>query len=157
MSPKVAESPTPYEVERGKPMPSFNHGFIQANLIYEFKKHGTHSVLSELKLEMQELPNLVPDISIVPMQKLDLHHDQIRYPEPPLMTVEILSPTQGDYMVIQNAHRYLEFGVKSCWIVHPTAHTIQIIEPEGKSAVFSEGVITDPATGLTVDLAAVFS
>ena len=73
------------------------------------------------------------------------------------MTVEILSPKQGDYEVVKNAQRYLDFGVKSCWIIHPSTHTVQILTPEGEEALFTKGIATDPATGLKADLAEVFS
>ncbi|MDW8466359.1 MAG: putative molybdenum carrier protein [Chloroherpetonaceae bacterium] len=33
MEPQATESLSDYELERGKPMPNFNHGYIQANLI----------------------------------------------------------------------------------------------------------------------------
>ena len=157
MSNEVLDQPTAYEIERGKPMPSLNHGAIQANLIMQFGKAGTHRIVSEYELEMPERPNLVPDLSIFQNQPIDLLNDQIRSTEPPLMTVEILSPRQGDYDVVKNAQRYLAHGVKSCWIIHPSAHTIQILTPDGEDAVITEGIATDPATGLKADLDVVFS
>ena len=138
-------------------MPSLNHSVIQSNLVFEFKKAGSHQIASEYEIEMPERPNLIPDLSVFEKRPIDLLNDQIRSQEPPLMTVEILSPKQGDYDVIKNAQRYLALGVKSCWIIHPSSHTVQILTPEGEAASMTEGIATDPVTGLTADLKDVFA
>ena len=52
---------------------------------------------------------------------------------------------------------YFAFGVKSCWIVWPTTHSIQILTADGQEKVLNSGTATDPATGLTADVTAVFS
>jgi hypothetical protein len=52
---------------------------------------------------------------------------------------------------------YFAFGVKSCWVVSPPMHSIQILTADGKEIVLNSGTATDPVTGLTADLAAVFS
>jgi len=146
-----------YEAERGKPMPSFNHGAIQTNLILEFAKDSQFRVVSELTLEFDESPNPVPDLSLYEREPLNLTHDQIRAKEPPLLVVEILAPTQGTYEIMQRVDRYFANDVKSCWIVEPTSHTITVRTVEGDEVVQHEGVLTDPAIGISADLATVFS
>lgn len=145
-----------YEEERGKPMPSFNHGAIQANLIGEFIPQRQFRVCSELSLELGGQP-LTPDLSIYRREQLDLRHDVIRATEPPLLVVEILSPTQGTQVVLEKVETYFRNGVKSCWIVSPPFHTITMLKPDGTQEVVPQGVAKDPATGLTANLAAVFS
>ena len=51
MSTETLDKPLTYEEERGKPMPSSNHGAIQANLIVEFARQRDFRVYSELTLE----------------------------------------------------------------------------------------------------------
>ena len=52
---------------------------------------------------------------------------------------------------------YFAFGVKSCWVVSPTMHSIQILTADGGETVLNSGIATDPVIGLTADLANVFS
>ena len=81
----------------------------------------------------------------------------MRSTEPPLLVVEILSPQQGIQAVMDKVEVYFSFGVKSCWVVSPPMHSIQILTADGGETVLNSGVATDPVTGLTADLAAVFS
>jgi Uma2 family endonuclease len=156
MSTEVVERPLSYEEERGKPMPSANHGAIQANLILEFGNQREHRIYSELSLELGGQP-LTPDLSVFPRERLDLRRDVIRITEPPLLVVEILSPTQGYQAVMDKVETYLRNGVKSCWVVSPPFRTITIFKPDGTQELCHKGVAKDPATGLTADLDAVFS
>jgi Uma2 family endonuclease len=71
--------------------------------------------------------------------------------------VEILPPTQGYQGVMDKVETYLQNGVKSCWVVSPPFHLITIFSPDGTQQSVHEGIAKDPATGLTADLAAVFS
>ncbi len=137
-------------------MPSFNHGAIQANLIGEFIPQRDFRVCSELSLELAGQP-LTPDLSIYPREPLNLRHDEIRRTDPPLVVVEILSPTQGYQSVMEKVEAYFRNGVKSCWIVSPPFHTITILRPDGTEEVVHSGVAKDPAIGLTAEVAAVFS
>ena len=91
----LSERALTYEEERGKPMPSRNHAVIEMRLGLEFSKHREFDTLLELTLELVPGKWLVPDISICPHRPLDLRHDVVRLTEPPLLTVEIVSPSQG--------------------------------------------------------------
>ena len=153
---ETLEKPLTYEEERGKPMPSFNHGAIQANLIVEFARQRDFRVCSELTLEFDGL-NYTPDLSLYPRETLDLRHDVVRRKDPPVVVVEIFSPTQGSQSVMDKVDVYLRNGVKSCWIVSPPFHTIKILRPDGSEETFNTGAAKDAASGLAADLAAVFS
>ena len=77
--------------------------------------------------------------------------------DPPLLVMEIFSPQQSMQEVLDKVDIYFAFGVKSCWVVSPPMHSIQIVTADGKETVLTGGTATDPVTGLTADLAAVFS
>ncbi|MBI4664157.1 MAG: Uma2 family endonuclease [Verrucomicrobia bacterium] len=156
MNTEVLESPQTYEQERGKPMPSENHGIVQTNLAIELAKHKEYRVISELSLVLNDRP-LTPDLSIYPRRPVDFRHDKIRLTDPPLTVVEIWSPTQEPQEVMNKVEAYLQSGVKSCWVVSPPQRTITIYTPDGGLKSFAEGQVKDPATGLTADLEAVFS
>lgn len=153
---EALETPLTYEEERGKPMPSFNHGAIQSNVIVEFARHRQLRALSELALEMGDR-SYVPDVSLYQRKSLDLQHDTIRRTDPPLLVVEILSPTQGYQEVLDKVAIYFQHGVKSCWVIWPPLRLINILTPDGLQHSFTEGIVTDPVLGVTADLAVVFS
>ena len=146
-----------YEEERGKPMPSSNHSWVQANLIVEFAKHREYRIHSELTLDIGG-QRFTPDISVYPRNiPVDLRHDVIRRPDPPLLVVEIFSAQQGTHEVMQKLDVYFAHGVKSCWVVAPPLHTISIYTADGGAKHFNSGTATDPVLGLTTDVDAVFS
>ncbi len=156
MSAAVAEQPLTYEEERGKPMPGQNPSIVQTNLALELSCDRAYRVQSELTLKLAEKPDLTPDLCVFPRKPVDFSRDQLRVLEPPLMAVEILSPTQTLTDLLEKSGRLLAHGVKSVWIVLPVLQQVTVVTAEDKRS-FLEGVVTDPATGLQADLAAVFS
>ena len=153
----AAQQALSYEEERGKPMPSYNHSWIQSNLIGEFLKDKNYRVHSELTLEIQG-QRYTPDISLYPRSApIDLRHDIIRQTTPPLLVVEILSPEQGSYDVMKKIDIYFAHGVKSCWVVTPPAHALSIYVPDGPARQINTGMAMDPVLGLSADIDAVFS
>jgi Uma2 family endonuclease len=99
MSSETVEKPLSYEEERGKPMPSTNHGAIQANLIVEFARHREFRTLSELTLEING-KTYTPDLSVYHRTPLDLRRDVCSRIDPPLLVVEIFSPQEGTQEVM---------------------------------------------------------
>ena len=126
-----------YELERNKPMPSFNHGLIQARLIYELmlKYKSKYDVLSELSLDLADWPS-VPDVSIYLKKEMDLKNDVIAMKEPPLGVIEILSPSQSLSELTSKATGYFQHGVRSCWIVLPTLANIYVFSSPDDYAIF---------------------
>lgn len=144
-----------YEEERGKPMPSFNHAVAQINLGFEFMKRGGVRVASELTIEIDGR-RYTPDLSVYPERKVNWEHDTLRETTMPLVTVEILSPTQPSQDLMEHKEIYLTAGVKSCWVVLPSFKSIYIYAKDQPVLSFTSGVAHDPVTGLQADLAEVF-
>lgn len=67
-----------YELKRGKPVPSKNHGIVQANLLMEIDVHYRKSFrfMSEINVGISGRV-LVPDIGIFPKVAADMANDQI--------------------------------------------------------------------------------
>jgi Uma2 family endonuclease len=109
---------TDYVTERGKPMPSFNHGSVQTNIAGELRTRykKQYRAVSELSLDLSDWAS-VPDISLYPYAPLNLDKDVIAMTEPPLCTIEIISPSQSLNELIVKAQQYFAHGVKSCWLV----------------------------------------
>ena len=137
-------------------MPSFNHSIVQSNLIVELARHAEFRVCSELTLDIDGT-HYTPDLSVYPKHPADFRHDEIARRELPLLAVEILSPTQSHQEVVEKAEVYLRHGIKSCWIVSPPLRTVTVLLPDGREEVFHRGIAKDPVTGLSADLAKVFS
>ena len=148
-----------YEIERGKPMPSLNHGIIQSNLCFAIlaKYRKEYSVISELSVELGKGKVVVPDLCIYPKKVYNGFQDRRKVAEPPLTAIEILSPTQGADEFSEKFEAYLAAGVKSYWFVQPMVDTIFVIAPDKNISVFHKGVLTDPATEITLDLNDVFA
>ncbi|MGI8601539.1 MAG: Uma2 family endonuclease [Verrucomicrobiales bacterium] len=156
MSTAVDERPATYEEERGKPMPSLHHSLVQSRLLLELSKTPAYFALSELTLEFNGKP-YTPDICVYPREDIDWQHDEVRRSVPPLLAVEIFSPMQGSKEVMDKVDVYLQNGVKSCWVVSPPLKTLAVYRAGQVSVSHTSGIVTDEATGLAADLAAVFA
>lgn len=152
---------TDYETERDKPMPSYNHSLLQlklgAALINAYSdKFQFHSEL-ELDLPNAQRPS-IPDICIYPKKPLDWVNDLLKMKEPPLTTIEILSPMQNIEEIKNKIFiNYFPAGVKSAWLVIPSIQTISIYSPDGKVDTFAAGTIHDPSNGIALNLESIFS
>jgi Uma2 family endonuclease len=146
-----------YETERNKPKPSLNHGSIQANLIMELVPYwNKFRITSELSLDLSDWPS-VPDIAIYPRIKLDLKKDVVSMVEPPLCIVEIVSPSQSLSELAAKADRYLEYGIKSCWLVIPTFGNIYVYSSANDYNIFKMNeTLVDEVLGIEFSLREVF-
>ena len=93
----LIEQPSEYELERGKPMPTLNHAYVQKNLLVtlDYRYRKTLTVLSELNVTMPERPDTVPDIAIYPKLQMDFFNDCTSMTEMALTIIEIVSPSQA--------------------------------------------------------------
>ncbi|HEX9732065.1 MAG TPA: Uma2 family endonuclease [Thermoanaerobaculia bacterium] len=145
-----------YELERGKPMPSKNHAAVQGCVIVALSRYDEkYSVFPELSLELDGTP-YVPDVSVYPRDSLDPLQDTVTTTDPPLLVIEILSPSQPFDDVVKKAASYLKAGVKSCWIVQPAIEGVTVLLPGEKPKFYTGGDVTDAATGITVAVEDVF-
>jgi len=150
------EEISPYELERGKPVPSQNHSFAQSFLIAQLMRYRTqYTVLSELELATQPRHS-IPDLSVYPALIPNWQHDELRKLEPPLVAVEIYSKSQGVYDFEDKVLAYFEFGVKSCWIVNPFTQSLTIFRPGQQPLTYGVVAFTDPTLGVEIDLREVF-
>ena len=155
MSTLLANPVLTYEEERGKPMPSLNHSIVQVRLILEFSKQ-TEFIFSELSLELGYDKTRVPDLSIFASCSVDFRHDEVKVSDPPQTVVEIFSPQQPSQEVMAKLDEYFAFGIQSVWVVSPPLRHVTIFAADGREARFTDGIATDPVTGLTAHLGKVF-
>lgn len=150
------ETLSEYEIERGKPMPSLNHGIIQANLIVELANYRRqYRIASEVSLKLDGWPS-TPDISISPKTKADFLRDKIHLTEPPLGVIEIISPSQSVQDQYDKAVQYFTAGVKSVWLVIPPIQAIVVYASPEDYETFDSGMLTDKILNITISLDEVF-
>lgn len=147
-----------YEIQRNKPMPSFNHGAIQANLSFAIKAayNDKYRVISELNLDLSDWPS-VPDISLYPKRPLDLENDITTMKEPPLCVIEIISPTQSISELTTKARSYFRNGVRSCWLVIPPLENVYVFSAPGAYEMFKAGeTLRDEGLDIAIPVSSIF-
>ena len=145
-----------YERERGKSPPSKAHGYTQSNLIIALAEfRDRYTIFSELTLELDGR-ELTPDLSVYPKTDVDLVHDDVRATDPPLLTVEIASPTQNIQDLIEKIEFLLGAGVQSCWLVQPPLRTVTLFPGTLEGTTVSSGSLTDPVLDIEVSVDAIF-
>lgn len=147
---------TDYEKERGKPLPSLNHGQIQfliSGALHSYREKYT--IASELTLELGNR-QMTPDVCVYPKIEVNYQRDVTRMTEPPLLAVEIVSPTQSTQDVVDKINDMLDAGVESCWLVQPAMETVTIYTADAKPHTVSDGTVDDPATDIVVEISAIF-
>lgn len=129
-----------YETERGKPTPSNLHSVIQTRLSNYLMNHFSDrfDIFTELTLDTPG-EKTTPDIAICLSEPIDFSKDEVKRKEPPIATIEILSPTQVLQTLLDKTNDYFSFGVKSCWVILPTLKTIYVYHAPYQFEVFSPG------------------
>ncbi|RZK19707.1 MAG: Uma2 family endonuclease [Hymenobacter sp.] len=144
-----------YELERGKPRPSFNHGFVQASLITKLNNRlrKTHTVTSETNLKLAD-QKTVPDLTVFEKRQPNMQRDMLWVQGIPLTTSEILSPNQDLDTLLEKAELYLAAGVKSCWVVLPAVGTVAVFTGPTTYRSFASGsAVLDEVLGVEIPLA----
>jgi Uma2 family endonuclease len=113
------------------------------------------SVFSELTLKFEK--HYTPDIAIYPKRTVDYRQLIKDFAVPPLTVIEILSLSQTMESFEEKFETYFAKRVRSCWFVQPYFETIFLLLPDKNISVFHQNLLTDPATGITIDLLSLFS
>jgi Uma2 family endonuclease len=148
-----------YEQERGKPMPSELHAYVQGKLISKLDNayEDKYSFFSELSLELNTWES-VPDIAIYPKRKLNFREDRIQVTTAPLCAIEILSPSQSLQELVSKADKYFSYGVQSCWLVIPSLENIYVFSSSDVYTIFrANQTLVDSALGIELELAKIFA
>jgi Putative restriction endonuclease len=147
-----------YELERNKPMPSLRHSIAQSRLCWELNStYGEKfDILPELDIQFLNR-KVVPDVSIYPKSKDDWHNDILVMTDLPLLPIEILTYRQPIDDIFERIHHiYFPAGLKSAWVVLPSAQSVMIFTPNAKPQTFNSGIMHDAASGFEVDLDKIF-
>ena len=147
-----------YELERGKPMPSKNHGFIQGNIYFELRSnyYDEYDIVPELSILINGKEK-VPDLAMFKDLGYTPGHDDIKVSEIPEGVIEILSPKQSLADLIAKSYEYFKAGVKSYWLVLPDVKTIYVYSQSGVyEAYVKKGQLLDDNLNIKLNIEEVF-
>ncbi|MCY3904454.1 MAG: Uma2 family endonuclease [Caldilineaceae bacterium] len=146
-----------YEKERGKPMPSLNHGVVQAKLSFVLILACRDQYLVGNEVTLGTEPPLTPDLVVTRERQLDWLRDELRLMEAPLTAIEIASPSQSINEFFPHIESYFRFGVQSAWLVQPPLEQVVVFTPNFEAQVYSEGEVVDPALDVGIALDEIFT
>ncbi len=132
---------------------SVNHSKLIHRLSVALDRYESeYDTLPELELELST-GKCKPDIAIYPKLPIDWLNDVIFYTQAPLIAIEILSPKQALTELTDKAYKqYFPAGVQSVWLIIPVLQIVHILLPDKTKQVFISGLLTDPATGIEIDI-----
>lgn len=152
---------TPYhdviEEYQSEDIMSVNHSKLIHRLSVALDRYeDQYDILPELELELST-GKCKPDVSIFPKFPDDWENDIIFYSKPPIIAIEIQSPKQATADITSKMNTvYFPAGVQSVWIIVPPLQMVQIRTPDGRKTTYTEGIVTDPATGFEVPFNKIF-
>ncbi|WP_165841063.1 Uma2 family endonuclease [Larkinella punicea] len=154
----VAEPQLSSQDPEEEKMSSRNHSKLQSRLAFllllAYQKQ--YDVFTELDLEFAS-GKTRPDLCIFPKRTSDWLTDEIVVQDVPLTTLEILSPEQSMNSLLERIYKkHFPAGVKTVWLIVPALQIVSIFLPNRKQINFTEGTITDPETGIQLQLAEIF-
>ena len=148
-----------YEIERDKPMPTYNHGKIQTRIGHLVLNdyEDRYEPISEPTLATPERPR-TPDLGFFPVRPSDWFDSETKISEPPLGIVEIVSPSQSDQEMVKKLKTYFDFGVKSAWLVVPIFKTIYVFNNYRNYTTFTlqDGILKDQVLDIELNMQAIF-
>lgn len=153
--------------EDAEEMGSFNHGYIQVRLGILFDRLGNFTPVNELsldisgvdlsKFDLKTKEEIKPDICLYPKRSLSRPRDILKMQEMPLLAVEILSPRQGTYDILEKFRLYFELGILSCWLVEPAINAVTVYSSIHQWKAFIDDEIVDEKLGIRIPLNEVFA
>lgn len=154
------------EAEESIDMGSFNHAYVQARLTVLLDRIGLYTPVNELSLDVSRIDlsqfdirskeEIKPDIALYSKRGLSRPSDILRMIEMPLLAVEILSPKQGTYDILEKFKVYFELGVRSCWLVEPALHTVAVYQSIAQWTTFGSGEVIDERLDIRIPLSEIF-
>ena len=135
-------------------MPSFNHSYVCAEILGQLYENKAVKALPELTLDINK--GLTPDISVYPREKVapNFFKDYPKYPEMPLLAIEVISANQNIQDVLEKAELLVNHGIKTVWAVEPFTNTIFVTTASGVQKFPSQEIVSE---GITVDFAKIFT
>lgn len=136
---------------------SYNHSKLIHRLSVALDRYeAEYDILPELELELST-GKCKPDVSVFPKLPEDWDNDIVFYTQPPIIAIEIQSPKQATTEITKKMNEiYFPANVQSVWIIIPPLRLVFIQTPTGQKITYTQGIIHDPATTITVSFDVLF-
>lgn len=136
---KLPKDGSKYELYQGvliqMPPPRYRHGNIASRIVHHLfvylEQLGREECVSDaagfdLTIAGERDTILAPDVVVV---QDDIEPENGYMTQPPLLAVEVVSPSQFRPEMAMKARFYLAAGVKLVWVVWPNTRTIEVWTP----------------------------
>ena len=126
--------------EEEKEMPSFNHSYICKEILRQLFQNEKVDAYPELTLDIEK--GIIPDVSIYLREavKPDFFRDFTKYPEIPVLAIEIISASQNIQTLLEKAETLIKNGVKAVWTIEPFSRTIFVTTEKGEEIFHNQAV-----------------
>ena len=123
-----------------------NHGKIVVKLVlllgaFVMPRNLGTLLASDTGILLERNPDTVrePDVAFISSEKMPIGADVPGYSEVvPDLVVEVASPSDSHAEVGRKAEMWLDHGVRLVWVVHPSAHTIDVYQVNGSVIALTE-------------------
>ena len=130
-----------YEYVKGELVPMSPatriHSKISINVILHLASHVRENQLGEVHVEATFQVGeraLKPDVAFVSTSRLD-GDENTGFPIPPDLAIEVVSPTDVQWRVVDKAFAYLNAGTRLVWVLDPRSKTVTVYRSENDMAL----------------------
>ena len=116
--------------------PGYEHARVQSRLIQllaeQVEARGHGHVIGEAGFVLAREPDTVraPDVSILPVGRPVRARGGSYIEGPPLVAIEIRSPSDGSRRLGEAVDDYLAAGTRAVWVVDPPARSVRVHRPD---------------------------
>lgn len=134
-------------------MPTLNQSYVCSQIMRQLLPNEQIEVLPELTLAIGN--GLTPDISVYPKGEIkpNFWSDITRFEKPPLVAIEIISPTQNIQDLLEKAKVLVQSGAKAVWTIEPFSYSIWVTT-EKETRLFHNTIVE--SEGIKVDFQKIF-
>ncbi len=122
-----------YEYMKGELVPMSNptveHGLISANIVIRLgdyvRQHQLGRVVTAETTFQIGQSGRKPDVAFISKERIPQDARQAS-PVPPDLAIEVVSPTDALYDVLEKVSEYLDAGTKMVWVIEPVLKTVTV-------------------------------
>ena len=139
--------------EDEREMPSFNHSYICKEVLRQLFQDENNDAFPALTLDIDN--GIIPDISVYLRKQVkpDFFRDFAKYPEIPVLAIEVISASQNIQTLLEKAETLIKNGVKAVWTIEPFSRTVFVTTDKGEEIFHNQTVESE---GIKVDFKRIF-
>jgi Uma2 family endonuclease len=129
------------------------HGYVQTFFIRYFLRREEElgiRVTQEVRVQVGNKNYRIPDVHV--MRASDPFEEIVR--TPPLLCIEVISPTDSMSDMYDKIEDYLQMGVQAVWVINPKCRRAYIVD---RGALLPVEFLTVPGTAIHIVVAEIFA